>query len=56
MQRALPNPQLGVVPGDLARAAHGKAEVMNRLVLDLLADEQVPKMLPLSDMLAETAH
>jgi pimeloyl-ACP methyl ester carboxylesterase len=52
MQRALPDSQLAVVPGTSHALPMEKPDLANRLVLDFLATEQVPKMLVLSDMLA----
>jgi pimeloyl-ACP methyl ester carboxylesterase len=44
--KALPNAQLAVVPG----ASHGlpleKPGLVNQLLLDFLADEQTPKLIP----------
>jgi pimeloyl-ACP methyl ester carboxylesterase len=45
MQRALPDAQLAVVPGTSHALPMEKPEVVNRLILDFLAPEQVPKML-----------
>ena len=55
--RALPDAQLAIVPGASHALPMEKPEVVNRLLLDFLADQQVPKMLPLSEMLTATpAH
>lgn len=43
MQRALPESQLAVVPGTSHAAPTEKPELVNRLILDFLADEQVEK-------------
>jgi pimeloyl-ACP methyl ester carboxylesterase len=45
MQRALPDAQLAVVPGTSHALPMEKPEVVNRLILDFLAPEQVTKML-----------
>jgi pimeloyl-ACP methyl ester carboxylesterase len=52
LQRTLPDAQLGVVPGTSHALPMEKPDLVNRLILDFLADEQVPKMLVLRDMLA----
>jgi pimeloyl-ACP methyl ester carboxylesterase len=44
MQRALPNSQLGVVPGTSHALPLEKPEVVNRLILDFLGPEQVTKI------------
>jgi hypothetical protein len=49
MQRALPDSQLAVVPGTSHALPMEKPDLANRLLLDFLATEQVPKMLVLSD-------
>ena len=51
MQRALPDGQLAVVPGTSHALPMEKPGLVNRLILDFLADEQVPKLLVLRDML-----
>lgn len=51
VQRALPDSQLAVVPGASHALPMEKPELTNRLVLDFLADEQVPKMMAISDLL-----
>jgi pimeloyl-ACP methyl ester carboxylesterase len=43
--RAIPDSQLAVVPGTSHALPMEKPELVNRLVLDFLADEQVPKMM-----------
>jgi pimeloyl-ACP methyl ester carboxylesterase len=45
MQRALPDAQLAVVPGTSHALPMEKPEIVNRLILDFLAPEQVTKML-----------
>ena len=45
MQRALPDAQLAVVPGTSHALPMEKPEIVNRLILDFLAPEQVAKML-----------
>lgn len=44
MQRALPDAQLAVVPGTSHALPMEKPEIVNRLILDFLAPEQVTKM------------
>ena len=44
VQRALPESQIGVVPGTSHGVAMEKPHVVNQLILDFLADEQVPKL------------
>ncbi|MEI8408907.1 MULTISPECIES: alpha/beta fold hydrolase [unclassified Kribbella] len=48
--RAIPDAQVAVVPG----ASHGvpleKPELVNRLLLDFLADTQAPKFMPMGDL------
>jgi hypothetical protein len=51
MWRALPDAQLAVVPGTTHALPMEKPELTNRLILDFLATEQVPKMMALSQML-----
>ena len=43
MQRALPDSQLAVVPGTSHAAPMEKPELVNRLILDFLAEDQVEK-------------
>ena len=45
MQRALPDAQLAVVPGTSHALPMEKPEIVNRLIVDFLAPEQVAKML-----------
>jgi pimeloyl-ACP methyl ester carboxylesterase len=45
LQRALRDCQVGVVPGTSHALPMEKPELVNRLILDFLAAEQVPKML-----------
>jgi len=52
LARALPDAQLAIVPGTSHGLPMEKPEVVNRLLLDFLADEQTPKMLVISEMLA----
>jgi len=49
IRRALPDLQLAVVPGTSHGVAMEKPHVVNQLLLDFLADEQVPKMFPFDD-------
>jgi pimeloyl-ACP methyl ester carboxylesterase len=56
IQRALPSAQLGVVPGTSHALLMEKPEVANRLILDFLAVEQVPKMIGLGDQVTGAAH
>ena len=44
LQRAIPVAQVAVVPGTDHALLFEKPELVNRLILDFLADEQVPKM------------
>jgi pimeloyl-ACP methyl ester carboxylesterase len=44
LQRALPESQLAVVPGTSHGLPMEKPHVVNQLIVDFLADEQVPKM------------
>jgi pimeloyl-ACP methyl ester carboxylesterase len=55
LQRALPDSQLAVVPGTSHALPMEKPELVNRLLLDFLTDEQVPKMLVPSELLAATS-
>jgi pimeloyl-ACP methyl ester carboxylesterase len=50
MQRALPDSQLAVVPGTSHALPLEKPDLVNRLIADFLAAQQVPKMLALSDL------
>jgi len=53
--RAMPNAQLAVVPGTSHAALMEKPDLVNRLVLDFLADEQVPRMMPITEAPAHSA-
>lgn len=53
MHRALPDAQLAVVPGTSHALPMEKPDLVNRLVLDFLRADQVPKMMGLSDMVAQ---
>ena len=53
MVRAIPNAQLGVVPGTSHALPFEKPDLVNRLVLEFLATEQVPRMMSLHALLAE---
>ncbi|MEP6477178.1 MAG: alpha/beta hydrolase [Actinomycetota bacterium] len=44
MQRAIPDAQLAVVPGTDHALLFEKPELVNRLILDFLAEEQTPKL------------
>jgi pimeloyl-ACP methyl ester carboxylesterase len=55
MVRALPDAQLAVVPGTSHAVVMEKPEVVNRLLLDFLAAEQVPRMMSLRDLLAQVS-
>jgi pimeloyl-ACP methyl ester carboxylesterase len=48
-QRALPDSQLAVVPGTSHGLPMEKPHIVNQLILDFLANEQVPKMFSLDD-------
>lgn len=50
--RALPEAQLAIVPGTSHALPMEKPELVNGLLLDFLADEQPPKLLVISEMLA----
>jgi pimeloyl-ACP methyl ester carboxylesterase len=52
MLRALPNGQLGIVPGTSHQLLMEKPDIANRLILDFLAVEQTPKLMPLAEMAA----
>jgi pimeloyl-ACP methyl ester carboxylesterase len=47
VRRALPDSQLAIVPGTSHGVLMEKPHVVNQLILDFLADEQVPKMFAL---------
>jgi pimeloyl-ACP methyl ester carboxylesterase len=49
VQRAIPDAQLAVVPGTSHGLPLEKPHVVNQLLLDFLAEEQVPKMFVLED-------
>ena len=49
LQRALPSAQLAVVPGASHALPLEKPDLTNRLILDFLAVDQVPKMMSLSE-------
>jgi pimeloyl-ACP methyl ester carboxylesterase len=55
MVRALPDAQLAVVPGTSHAVVMEKPELVNRLLLDFLADEQVPRMMSLRALLAQVS-
>jgi pimeloyl-ACP methyl ester carboxylesterase len=55
MVRALPDAQLSVVPGTSHAVVMEKPEVVNRMLLDFLAPEQVPRMMSLRDLLAQVS-
>jgi pimeloyl-ACP methyl ester carboxylesterase len=55
MVRALPDAQLAVVPGTSHAVVFEKPEVVNRLLADFFADEQVPRMMSLRDLLAQVS-
>jgi pimeloyl-ACP methyl ester carboxylesterase len=44
VQKALPDSQIAVIPGTSHGVAMEKPHVVNQLIVDFLADEQVPKM------------
>jgi pimeloyl-ACP methyl ester carboxylesterase len=48
LQRTLPDAQLAVVPGASHAAPLEKPELVNRLILEFLSDEQAPKMMPIT--------
>lgn len=45
VQRAIPDAQLAVIPGTDHLLLFEKPEVVNRLIIDFLADEQAPKLM-----------
>jgi pimeloyl-ACP methyl ester carboxylesterase len=45
--RALPDAQLAVIPGASHPSPMEKPHIVNRLILDFLADEQVSKLMPI---------
>ena len=49
MQRTLPTAQLAVVPGASHALPMEKPDLVTRLILDFLSDEQVSKMMPITD-------
>jgi pimeloyl-ACP methyl ester carboxylesterase len=55
MVRAVPDAQLAVVPGTSHAVVMEKPEVVNRLLADFFADEQVPRMMSLRDLLAQVS-
>ena len=54
--RALPDAQLAVVPGTSHGLPLEKPHLVNQLLLDFFADEQVPKMFALDDRTRSTQH
>jgi pimeloyl-ACP methyl ester carboxylesterase len=54
VQRTLPDSQLAVVPGTSHGVLLEKPHIVNQLILDFLADEQVPKMFEIDDAAAST--
>lgn len=48
--RAIPDAQLAIIPGASHAVPLEKPELVNRLLLEFLADEQVPKLMPLGDL------
>ncbi|MFI5695174.1 alpha/beta fold hydrolase [Kribbella sp. NPDC051586] len=48
--RAIPDAQVAVVPGSSHGLPLEKPEVVNRLLLDFLADQQVRKFMPMGDL------
>ena len=55
MYHALPDGQLAVVPGTSHAVMMEKPDVVNRLLLDFLVTEQVPRMMSLRDLLAQVS-
>jgi pimeloyl-ACP methyl ester carboxylesterase len=55
MVRALPGAQLAVVPGTSHAVVMEKSDLVNRLLLDFLPDEQAPRMMSLRDLLAQVS-
>jgi pimeloyl-ACP methyl ester carboxylesterase len=52
LAQALPDAQLAIVPGTSHALPMEKPDLVNRLLLDFLAEQQVPKMLVISELLA----
>ncbi|MFH9352407.1 alpha/beta fold hydrolase [Kitasatospora sp. NPDC017646] len=50
MAAAIPDAQLAVLPGTSHTAPLEKPALVNRILLDFLADQQVPKLLPLGSL------
>lgn len=48
LQRTLPDGQVAVVPGASHTLPLEKPDLVNRLILEFLSDEQVPKMMPIT--------
>jgi pimeloyl-ACP methyl ester carboxylesterase len=55
MVRALPDAQLAVVPGTSHALPFEKPDLVNRLVLDFLAPQQVPRMMSVRALLTEAS-
>ena len=56
LYRAMPNSELGVVPGTSHALPMEKAELANRLVLDFLGNEPIATMLPIRRSTATVSH
>lgn len=50
LARAIPDAQLAVIPGGSHAVPLEKPDLVNRLLLDFLADPQTPKLMPLGDL------
>ncbi|MFI6681209.1 alpha/beta fold hydrolase [Kribbella sp. NPDC050470] len=50
LARAIPDAQLAVIPGGSHAVPLEKPDLVNRLLLDFLADTQTPKFMPLGDL------
>ena len=48
LQRTLPDAQVAVVPGASHTLPLEKPDLVNRLILEFLSDQQVPKMMPIT--------
>ena len=48
LQRTLPDAQVAVVPGASHALPLEKPDLVNRLILEILSDQQVPKMMPIT--------
>jgi pimeloyl-ACP methyl ester carboxylesterase len=49
VRRALPEAQVAIIPGTSHGVGLEKPHIVNQLILDFLADEQVPKLFALPE-------